>query len=302
LGSGLGWTAGSLLRIRRKVVRENLRIAFPAETEGWRRETARASFRHLGREGAALFRLHELSPGEVLDRCTVEGLDELRKPLESGNGVLILSGHLGNWELLALALSAYGLPLDAVAHTQSNPLFDRDVRERRGRFGMQVIPRSEGTWKVLRSLQKGRAVLLFADQRVINGGIMVDFFGIPTPTARGPAVFALRTGVRVVLAPIRALPGRKARYRMDLIPLPVERSDDSEADVRRLTRRYLSAMEDAIRRAPEQYFWVHNRWKGRVIHAKPGSDPAVPDLSTQLTGSDEAAGTTSSSTRIGDPQ
>lgn len=269
LGSGIGWTAGSLLRIRRKVVGRNLRIAFPDRSDRWRAEMAAASYRHLGREGAALLRLQEMSPDQVLGRCDVHGLDHLRGPVAGGEGVLILSGHLGNWELLALALSAYGLPLDAVAHTQANPLFDRDVGKRRSRFGMAIIPRSEGTWKVLRSLQKGRAVLLFADQRVIASEVFVDFFGVPAPTARGPAVFALRTGVRVILATIRALPGDTARYRIDLTPLVVERSSDAEADVLRLTRRYLAALEGAIGEAPEQYFWVHNRWKGCPVGEEP---------------------------------
>jgi len=300
MGSVIGWKAGSLFRIRRKVVRDNLRIAFPESSEGWRRQVARGAFRHLGREGAALFRLQEMTPAEVLARCTVEGIDELRRPLEEGNGVLILSGHLGNWELLALALSAYGLPLDAVAHTQSNPLFDRDVAERRGRFGMQVIPRSEGTWKVLRALQKGRAVLLFADQRVINGEIMVEFFGIPTPTARGPAVFALRTGVPVVVATIRALPGNTARYRMSFVPLAVAKSGDPEEDVRRLTRGYLGAMEDAIRSVPEQYFWLHDRWRGCLPVTEPEASHAVSDYPAGSTDPDNAEKVSSRST-TGDP-
>jgi KDO2-lipid IV(A) lauroyltransferase len=242
-----------------------------------------------------------MTPAEVRARCTVEGIDEIRRPLEEGSGVLILSGHFGNWELLALTLSAYELPLDAVAHTQSNPLFDRDVGERRGRFGMQVIPRSEGTWKVLRALQKGRAVLLLADQRVINGDVIVEFFGVPTPTARGPAVFAIRTGVPVVVATIRALPGEMARYRMSFVPLDVVKSDDPEMDVRRLTRGYLATIEDAIRSAPEQYFWLHHRWKGCSPVAEPEAPRAVSEYPAGSTGSDRAEEVSSSRSTTGDP-
>jgi KDO2-lipid IV(A) lauroyltransferase len=189
-----------------------------------------------------------------------------------------------------------------VALTQANPLVDRDVGNRRSRFGMKVIPRSEGTWQVLRSLQKGRAVLLFADQRVIAGEVLVDFFGIASPTARGPAVFALRTGVRVVVATIRALPGSVARYRIDLAPLTVERTADPDTDVVLLTRRYLAALENAIRDAPEQYFWVHNRWKGCATGTEPESLHAVSVHPAGTAGSGHAVETTSPGTGIGDPK
>lgn len=300
-GGALGSAIGSLLRIRRKVVDRNLLIAFPEQSDEWRRRIADAAYRHLGREGAALFCLQEMTPAELLERCEIEGIELVQESIAEGKGVLIFSGHLGNWELLALILSARGLPLDAVAHVQANPLFDANVQARRGRFGMRVIPRSEGTWKVLRSLQGGRTVLLFADQRVISGDIQVEYFGVPSATARGPAVFALRTGATVVTAMIRALPGAEARYRVQISPLLCERTGTQEDDVRALTRAYLAAMEEAIREAPEQYFWLHNRWKGYEQVAKPLASGDISDFPADRAGTNQAESATRQDTSIGDP-
>lgn len=265
LGAGalLGWVAGAVLRIRRPVVDENLTRAFPDRDEGWRRRVAVASYRHLGREAVATFRLSG-EPREVMVAHTeVVGLDALREALADGRGAVVASGHLGNWEVGGAALASRGVPVDAVAFRQRNRLFDRDLVANRERLGMRVIPRGEASRAVFRSLEKGRVAALVADQDAGRRGLFVDFFGVPASTARGPAVFSLRSGAPLFLAIALVLPGRPYRCRLHLEPVAYEPRGDVSTDVRGLVRAQVLALEAWVRDHPEQYFWQHRRWKTR---------------------------------------
>ncbi len=277
MGTCLGWLAGSVLRIRRRVVEENLARAFPDRGADWIRSTAAASFRHLGREGIALLRLADLRPEQIRERSDVEGVEWVADPLSRGQGVVIVTGHLGNWEIGGAILAARGVPLDVVAQRQSNPLFDRMLNATREGLGMTVIPRGEATRRVLRSLRVPKAVALVADQNVRSGGAFVEFFGIPASTARGPALLAERAGAAVVLAIVRRLPGVPVRYRFTLTSLPAPDAEDPETRTGQLLRSYLAGLEDGIRSAPEQYFWAHRRWKTRPEQEQPSVDP-VEDM------------------------
>ncbi len=263
LGGALGWVVGTVVRVRRRVVDRNLAVAFPERSAAWRSRVARRCYLHLGREGVNLVRLAWSDPVYVRERTEVEGMEEVRGALERGKGLLVLTGHLGNWEVGGAALACRGTPLDAVAVRQRNPLFDQKVMETRRGLGMEVVEKKRAPTQVLRSLRRGRAVALVADQNVRNGGVFVDFFGTPAATARGPALFAFRTGAPVVVGTALRLPGLRARYRIRIRPLPVTRTGDMEADVARFTRAYLEVLEEEIRNAPEQYFWHHRRWKTR---------------------------------------
>jgi KDO2-lipid IV(A) lauroyltransferase len=263
LGEGMGWVAGVLLGVRRRTVREHLRQAFPNESEAWRRRLARASFRSLGREFLATFLLGRASPEEVLERTQVVGLPSLQEALEKGKGAIAISAHFGNWEIAGASVALRGVPLDAVVQRQRNPLFDVELNETRRRLGITVIYRSEATKEVLRSLRKGRVVGILADQNVRRGGVFVDFFGKKAATARGPAIFALRTGCPIFLGLARRVEGSPTRYRTEIVPVEFAPSGDMEEDVLRLTEAYTRYLEQEIVRAPEQYFWQHRRWKTR---------------------------------------
>lgn len=267
IGSGLGWLAGSGLRIRRRVVDRNLERAFPDRPRAARRRIAAASYRHLGREGVAFLRMTALAPGEVRERTRVEGMEALRAALAEGRGVLLLTGHVGNWEVGGAALAARGVPLDVVARRQKNPLFERNLTSARERLGMRVVYRHEGARPILGALRGGRAVALVADQNVREGGVFVDFFGTPAATIRGPALMARRTGARVLLGMALREPGGRARYRVLLRPLDVPSTGDAQRDDHALLTAYVAGLEEAVRQVPEQYFWPHRRWKTRPLEA-----------------------------------
>lgn len=275
LGSLLGWFAGSVLRVRRSVVEGNLRRAFPDELPAWRRRIAAKSYRHFGREAVTLLRLEALGPEGLRGRCSLEGAELLEDALGEGRGVILLTGHLGNWEVGGAATAARGLSLDVVAREQANPLFERALGSARERLGMRVVFRHEGPRPLLRALREPRVVALVADQNVSSGGVFVEFFGSPAATARGPALLASRTGAAVVLAAALRVPGPTARYRVRYEPLRFEPSGDPDTDVPHFTRCYLAFLEEAIREAPEQYFWHHRRWKTRPAPEEPPSPRAV---------------------------
>lgn len=263
LGGALGWIAGTVLRIRRRVVDRHLEIAFPDRSSAWRAAVARGCYVHLGRESVATLVLSDLEARDVVARTTVEGLGPVREAVEDGRGVVVVTAHLGNWEIGGAAVAARGIPVDAVAVGQANPLFDRDLVAARSRLGMNVIEKTRAPRGVLRSLSEGRLSALVADQNPIRGWILVEFFGKAAPTARGPALLALRSGAPLFLGVALREPGWPQRYRVVLERVETEVTGDRDADVRRLVRAYTARLEGWIARAPEQYFWQHRRWKSR---------------------------------------
>lgn len=175
----------------------------------------------------------------------------------------MLTGHLGNWEVAGAGMAARGIPLDVVGKGMSNRRFEEDLFEARARLGMNVIEMDDAPREVLRSLRSGRATAIVADQNMHRHGIFLPFFDRLAATARGPAVFALRAGAPVIFGYALREPGWRQRYVIRLMPLEHEVTGDPETDIRTLMLAYHALLEEAIRSAPEQYFWQHKRWKTR---------------------------------------
>jgi len=287
VGTGMGWCAGRVLRIRRAVVAENLARAFPERDEKWRREIAIASYAHLGREAVATFRFAGDGPEDVIARTEMHGFDQLERAVARGRGAVVITAHLGNWEVGGAALAARGIPVDGVAVRQRNRLFDVDLMESRTRLGLKVFPRGGAARAMLRSIERGRCAGMVADQDAGRRGLFVDFFGVPASTARGPAVLSLRTGAPLFLGVALAIPGMRHRYRVELREVSVERSGEPARDVERLTQAHTALLEQWVRQAPAQYFWQHRRWKRAP--EKAGLD-APPKSSRRMRG-DEGSGT-----------
>ena len=263
LAAVLGWVTGSVLRVRRRAVDRHLAMAFPGLAPRARARVARASYVHLAREAVVLFRLGGWSRERVLERTSVAGLEAVARALEEHGGALLLTGHLGNWEVGGAAFAARGVPMDVVAKGMANPEFQQALFRTREELGMRVVEMGDAPRQVLRSLGTGRVVAIVGDQNAHRNGVFVPFFGRPAATARGPATFALRTGVPVFVGFAIRRPGWSQRYDVRVEPLHVERSGAHEEDVRAFTAAYVGAVEAAVRRHPEQYFWQHKRWKTR---------------------------------------
>ena len=259
----LGWLGGVVFRIRRADVDRHLALAFPERDPAWRRRVARDSYRHFAREAAMTFRLSRMNPQEVVERTDMEGFEEFRKAVAEGAGAVVVSGHLGNWEIAGASAAARGVHMDVVAHRQKNPLFDRYLVETRRRLGLTVMVKNDALLLARRSLSAGRVAAFVADQNIRRRGVFVDFFGSAAATPKGPALFALRSGAPVFLGTAVRLPGWPSRYKVRAERVPVRRDLPVDEAILELTQRYTSILEQRIREAPEQYFWQHRRWKTR---------------------------------------
>lgn len=268
-GALLGWFVGSVLRIRRKEVDEHLSWAFPELSSTERARLARRSYRHLGREATVLFRYGGWQRDDVFDRIEVVGLGPVVEALDSAGGALLLSGHLGNWEVGGAALAVRDIPVEVVAKGMANRRFERELFGTRERLGIGVVEMADAPRQVLRSLRRGRAVAIAGDQNAHRNGVFVPFFGRPAATARGSAMFALRTGAPVFVIFAIRKPGWGQRYTLTIEPLHFEPTGDLEADVNAFTAAYIARVEDAVRAHPDQYFWQHKRWKTRPPQEPP---------------------------------
>jgi KDO2-lipid IV(A) lauroyltransferase len=202
-----------------------------------------------------------MDAAEIRERTEVIGFDAVRQASSEGRGSIVVSGHFGNWEVGGASIAAHGVPVDVIAQRQRNPLFDAELTANRERLGMRVIERGNAPKRVLRALRAGRAVGIVGDQNVRRGGVFVEFFGRPASTARGTALFALRTGSPLFLGISRRMPGIPQRYRVTFEPVDFTPSGDMDEDVLRLTEAHTRQLERHVRKAPEQYFWQHRRWK-----------------------------------------
>ena len=266
LGRGLGDLAWHLDRRHRGIALGNLALALPELPEAERRRIARQCFRHFGGALFDTLSAHRFDLVELCRRTTSEDWMPLiaARQAAAPRGVFVLTAHLGLWEHAAHALGAWGgAPVHVVGRPLDNPWLDRDIAELRGRFGNRLLGKRGAIRRMIRAIDAGDTVALLIDQRVHpQEGIELPFFGRPAWTTPMLAWMSLRLGVPVV--PGFGFPEPGGRYRVlvreAIHPPPGGDPDDREA-VRRLTARYLAAMEEEIRRRPEQWLWMHRRWR-----------------------------------------
>jgi KDO2-lipid IV(A) lauroyltransferase len=269
LGAWVGWLAGSVFRVRRSQVDEHLRIAFPEESPSWRRRVARGSYMHFGREAAVLLRMGRWTSERVMDRVRMLDFDMVHNAVAEETGAVLLTGHLGNWEVGGAGMAALGLPLDVVGKGMANRRFEQDLFEIRENLGLRMIQMSDAPKGVLRSLARGRVAALLGDQNAHRNGVFLPFFGKLASTSRGPALLALRADAPIFVGFTIRDPGWRQRYTLVAERLEFARTGDLEADVDGLLLAFHARLERAIRSAPDQYFWQHRRWKTRPPEEQP---------------------------------
>ncbi len=261
VGAFLGRLAYSLFGIRRGVTERQIAAAFPSLSPAEVESTARRSYESIGRTFIETAVLPGTPIQGILDRFEeIDGWEHLEAAQALGKGVIIVTGHLGNWELGGAYVAARGVPLDVVARGMANPIMEEYVRVTRNEIGMAVVHDSQAVRQTPRALREGRVVAMVSDHDALGlASTFVPFFGRPAKTPRGPAVFALRLGVPLVfVSPVREKSGR---YALRIEPVPVVETGDREADVDAIVLAYTQILERLIRRYPDQYFWQHRRWR-----------------------------------------
>lgn len=266
LGAAVGQLLSFLDRRHRRVAQENLALAFGgSRTPQEIRRMTRAHFRSLGKTFVDICRLIRLRPADLKAMVEIDGGEVLQTI--KGRGVLFVTGHFGPWEYLpAAATHLAGEPLTVVARPMDNPYLDRFLNSVRRRWGSRVIEKREALKALLEALRQGGKVGILIDQYVARGeGAFVDFFGHPASTTTAPALVALRSGAAVI--PVVILRQGVGRFRIVVgKEVAVPRTGGIREDVAALTAAMTKALEDLIRLRPEEWFWVHRRWK----HLIPG--------------------------------
>lgn len=261
LGRRLGLISWHVAPFRREVVLANLRAAFGDDLDDdGIRALGKAFYAQLGTTLLEFCGTWRLEPRQIRDLVEVDGREHLEEALAHRRGALLVSGHFGNWELLAAWLAAEGRPVRFLAKTQANVRVDRLQNSLRARAGVGIIRSQTAIKEMLRILRDGGVIGLLGDQDAGSGGLFLDFLGRPASVFRGTASLAWRLQCPVVAGFIvRQADGR---HRLSLAPplLPDPDWGEEEA-VLAITRWHTQRLEQAVRRDPDHYFWVHRRWK-----------------------------------------
>ena len=254
-----------LLHFRlRQVGMRNLELALPEKSEAERRRIVHGVFTSLGRQLAELCQFPRYTPENVDAVVVYDGLENYERAYARGKGVLFLTAHFGGWELSAFAHSLHGHWLHVVMRPMDNPYLDRLLQSYRAMHGNKVVPKDDFVRGLLAAMKAGETVGILMDTNMTPPqGVFVDFFGIPACTASGLARIALRTNSAVV-------PGftiwdeSLGKYRLRFDPaVALIRSGDLEADIVANTQKFTKVIEDYVRKYPDQWLWVHRRWKTR---------------------------------------
>jgi KDO2-lipid IV(A) lauroyltransferase len=254
-----------LLHFRlRQVGMRNLAMVFPEKSEAERTRILRGVFTSLGRQLAELCQFPKYTAKNVDEVVVYEGLENYEQAHARGKGVLFLTAHFGAWELSAFAHSLHGHWLHIVMRPMDNEFLDRWLQRYRTMHGNKTVAKDDFVRGLLAAMKAGETVGILMDTNMTPPqGIFVDFFGIPACTASGLARIALRTDAAVVPGFTIWDPARQ-KYRLRFDPArALIRTGDLEADIAANTQIFTKVIEDYVRRYPEQWLWVHRRWKTR---------------------------------------
>jgi KDO2-lipid IV(A) lauroyltransferase len=260
-------------RRHREVALQNLTLAFGAtKSPAQIRHLGRAAFSHMVCILFEIGWLARISKRDFSKYFYIHGLHHLQAAYKKGQGVLILTGHVGNWEMMPLAAAMLGYPISAVYRPLDFKPLDRFFIDFRGRYGAKLHAKKNAMRPILKGLKNKELIGILLDQNTHrNAGVFVDFFGRPACTNEGLALLALRTETPVV--PLFCM-REGDRFRVEFGQmLPLVRTGDKEKDITINTRQYNRALEEIIRRYPEQWFWVHQRWKTRPKNASVNEKP-----------------------------
>jgi KDO2-lipid IV(A) lauroyltransferase len=256
-GKRIGRLAHAVLPRDRRRALASLETAFPDKTPTERAAICRAAFEHLGQSLFEIFWLPNLDASNFAATTRVEGVENLRRAYDEKRGVVLFTGHCGNWEWLSASIALGGFTMNVIAREIYDPRINDFVVRSRARHGVQSIGRGSAAAakEILQTLKRGAILGVLIDQNIDAESAEVDFFGSPAPTPTGPARLAARAGAMAIAAFIERRDGvQVVRYEEAI-------ATSRESDPVALTATMTAAIEAQIRRVPEQWVWMHERWK-----------------------------------------
>lgn len=261
IGAGLGSAAFFLLQGRRNIALDNLRRAFPEKTESDIATIARGSFRNYGITIAEMLWFPRLNQRVLQELITLLNPGHLAAVSGRGKGMVLLTGHFGNWELIAVGMAVLErIPFTIIVQTQNNKLVDRLINRHRTQFGNRIVPMGISVREIIKTLHNNGVVAMAPDQSGPQEGVFVDFFGRSVATHQGPAAFSLRCSAPMVMGFI--MRKEDGRYEVFTEEIPTEDlSEPVDANILELTRRHTRLLESYIRQYPDHWLWMHRRWK-----------------------------------------
>jgi len=264
IGAAIGEIAYHALSRLRRVGTQNLELAFPEWSRDRREQILKQVYRNLGYLLAEFCLMSSYTPEKASRFIRYEGLENYLRARDRGKGVLVLTGHLGAWELSSFYHSLMGYPMGMVIRRLDNPLVDRFVNDVRCQHGNRVIHKDDFARGLIASMRAGETVGILMDTNMTPPqGVFVPFFGVEACTASGMARVAAKTEAAVVPG-FLLWENTEQRYVLHFgEELPMVRTDDAEADALRNTASFTAVIESYIRRYPEQWLWMHRRWKTR---------------------------------------
>jgi KDO2-lipid IV(A) lauroyltransferase len=264
IGAAIGRLAFRIAGRERERALVNLQACFPVRSRRELRRIAHRSFRNLGVSIVEIIRFPLLTRDAVNRFVSWEGRERLDAALEEGRGVVLATGHVGNWELFGASLALNGYRLAVVARKLRSRRYNDILCDLRRRVGMRIIFRGESMFRGLRLLRQNGILAILADVDTKAPGVFVEFFGRPAYTPYGPVAVALKSGTPLIPMFIRRLPDDAHRIHV-LEPLELTRTGSWESDLLVNTQRFTTVVESFIREHPDQWIWMHERWKTPVI-------------------------------------
>ena len=261
IGRALGWVYGHVVRYHRGDALRALQRSFPEKSPSEVRAIADRMYAHLGINIVETVRLPYLSNDSLRAQMViVQGEEIVKKALERGKGAIILTGHVGNWEMMVSVTPLWGYSLTVIAKELKGATVNDFWNTVRSRFGVNVLPPKNAFRPCLKTLRSNGLVGFILDQNMTRKeGVFVDFFGLPASTSPGLAYMAARSGAPV----LPAFTLRREDGRHDIrVMVPIEPPTDHHPDtIRRFTQQYTKIIEDVVRQHPEQWIWCHRRWR-----------------------------------------
>ena len=250
-----------IIPIRKDTVLQNLKYAFPEYTPQKIKKISFSNYKSFAITFTEIMYLPHISRKKLIENVECENLDLVKKKYEEGNPIILLTAHFGNWEYTAISTGLQlNTALSVVIKNQRNPYVTNWLKKNRTRFGNEIIPMGVQIRKVYQKLMDKQIVLMAADQRGDEESIRVDLFGRSTSVFPGPATLGLKTNaVLIFTIPIRQ---KDYRYKIVFEELSLENlPDDFEAKKIEICQRYTSHLQRIIEKNPEQWLWMHKRWK-----------------------------------------